>query len=238
MIHLHSIQFNSQFSFNVLLHLTILYTILSLLFMNITKVSSDAINGEINSIIEDIIKDTKIKIKENETIIKKKILEGLEKTNPLREKIENNSIFNLIKDNETLKELSKKYNMPNLVKYINNLSIMKNRNNYNYWLKIFKKDDSTREKNNNQVFFYIKFVNVLLVSFLLFFAYYIYVNKTITINDFKVIILENILTFIGVGVVEYLFFTNVASKYIPVVPSQLYELFITTLKNNLSKYIV
>ena len=115
---------------------------------------------------------------------------------------------------------------------------VKNKNNYEYWLKVLKKDDPTRKKNNDQVFFYVKFVNVLLITFLLFFGYYIYVNKTITINDFKVIILENILTFIGVGYIEYLFFTNVALKYVPVPPSLIYKSFITSFKNNLSQYIV
>lgn len=234
MIHLHNIQLNSQFSFNLLLHLTILYTILASLFMYyISNVASDTINNEINSIIENIIKNIKL----DQHNIKNKILENLN-DNELRNKIQNSCLFTLVKDDNMMKILNEKLSNHESVKLLNNIKqLNKDKNDYEYWLNLFKKDDPTRNKNNNQVFFYIKFINVLLIAFLLFFAYFIYVNKTIKVNDFKVIITENILTFIGVGIIEYLFFTNVALKYIPAPPSLLYESFMNSLKKNLEQYI-
>jgi hypothetical protein len=53
--------------------------------------------------------------------------------------------------------------------------------------------------------------------------------------DIKPIIFENIILFIFVGITEYIFFTNIAIKYIPTKPSLLVNTMINTLKEQLSK---
>ena len=44
----------------------------------------------------------------------------------------------------------------------------------------------------------------------------------------------NIITFIGVGIIEYLFFTQVALKYIPIKPSVMVDSFFASVDKNLS----
>ena len=51
--------------------------------------------------------------------------------------------------------------------------------------------------------------------------------------DIKHIIKENVITFIFVGIVEYLFFTKVAIKYIPSLPSTIITTSLNSLKNNI-----
>jgi hypothetical protein len=51
--------------------------------------------------------------------------------------------------------------------------------------------------------------------------------------DIKHIIKENIITFIFVGIIEYVFFTKVAIKYIPSLPSTIITSAINSLKNNI-----
>ena len=63
---------NPTLSFNILLHVTILFTILSLFFRYyISKVSSNAINNEVKHLIEKNIKKAKPSIEQ----IKNKISE-------------------------------------------------------------------------------------------------------------------------------------------------------------------
>lgn len=52
-------------------------------------------------------------------------------------------------------------------------------------------------------------------------------NKKLNISH---IILQNIIVFIFIGIVEYNFFTHVASKYIPVMPSLMASTMVETLK--------
>ena len=49
----------------------------------------------------------------------------------------------------------------------------------------------------------------------------------------KDILIENIISFVLIGIVEFLFFTKIAFKYIPVPPSQLTKTLIESFKDNL-----
>ena len=51
--------------------------------------------------------------------------------------------------------------------------------------------------------------------------------------NLKSIVIENGITFFFVGIIEYLFFTHVALKYIPSPPSLLVNTFFESVKNNL-----
>jgi hypothetical protein len=57
-------------------------------------------------------------------------------------------------------------------------------------------------------------------------------HKTVDITS---ILKENIVLFIFVGITEYIFFTNIAIKYISTKPSLLVNTMINTLKEQLAK---
>ena len=193
-------QVTATLSFNVLLHVTILFTILSIFFMKyITVITSKIINKEINHIVSDNMDNLNSQINE----IKNNISENIDDR--------------LVNINNILKIKEK-------VKFENIFS-------YDYYSKLFSKEDKTRKSINNEVFFYIKFTNILLILFLLLFTFYLIRTNAINTHQIKEICIENVLTFILVGVFEYLFFTNVALKYIPTKPSLLF----TSLLNGLKK---
>jgi hypothetical protein len=54
-------------------------------------------------------------------------------------------------------------------------------------------------------------------------------SKCIPVNK---IVLINLITFACVGIIEYLFFTNVAIKYVPTPPSTLVKSFYKNIKTN------
>jgi hypothetical protein len=241
---------NSTLSFNILLHVTILFTILSLFFTHyITKISSKIINNEIKHIVEDNIS----KSSESINKMKEKLFENIILQNNLIEQFENSdnnnekitlknqiettyNIINDLKDKVDLEVPSNLISQLNLkdnlisqlnlpANIINNLKDKIKSENvkqyfpYDYYHSLFSKEDPMRQSVNNEVLFYIKFTNILLILFLLLFAFYLLKTKSITMDQIKEIGIENILTFICVGAIEFLFFTNVAMKYIPTDPS-------------------
>ena len=108
--------------------------------------------------------------------------------------------------------------------------ILLNDNYYNYYNNLFLKENIERVYINNNVLQNINTFNITLgivfILFLVFSFYYHLIDQ----DEFSKLIVENILTFICVGVIEYLFFTQIAIKYIPVEPSYISNSFITNLK--------
>jgi len=89
---------------------------------------------------------------------------------------------------------------------------------FNYSKAYYSGNDSNVLRNNRTVF---KFnIVIIILIFLIFlttiFVRYITCNKSIS---FLEIIIENIIVLIFVGGIEYYFFMNIASKYVPVLPS-------------------
>lgn len=180
-----NIHLTSELSFNILLHICILFTILHVFFIYyITKLTTNAINNEVNHIINKGIK----------------------------------------KINEKKNNIKSMYDIPYF-------KIAKEKFDYNYYENLFKKEDITRKYNNENVFFYTKIVNALLFLFLYFMGYYLVNNNLLTTDIIRLMIFENVLTFLFVAIVEYLFFTNVALNYIPAPPSILYKSFLESLNN-------
>ena len=50
------------------------------------------------------------------------------------------------------------------------------------------------------------------------------------------IIKENIIIFISIGIIEFLFFTKVSSKYVPILPVQISTTVLERIKENIMKY--
>jgi hypothetical protein len=105
--------------------------------------------------------------------------------------------------------------------------------NYEYYINIFNKPEPYRTTVNTNLFNNIKIINILLVIFLVFYVSMLLITNTLEFKDVRNIFIENILTFLFVGVVEVLFFLYVATKFVPAPPSIL----ISSLLNLLKKYL-
>jgi hypothetical protein len=202
MLKLKNPSFTPENCVNIMLHVTILFTLLSLLFKYyISNITEKTINSEIDNIIDNSVADSN--------------------THNLHYGI-------LIREiNNTQKNVSKHFT--------NNTNQSENHapNSYDYYYDLFSKRDVTVKTSNDKVFFYINFVNILLVLMLLLVTFYFYKTNNILGDDIKIIVLENVLTFGFVGIIEYVFFTNVALKYSAITPTLLYSSFIDSFKKNL-----
>ena len=255
----------SKVSLNVILHVTILFTILSFLFMlYISKITTTAINKELNHIIHDSLKKllyTKdghpvkpsIKIMNiNDTTINNisSII-----SNPIQDAINqkiiddpiikvlvdnNNSLKNQLSNiaNTTVKESIKSSINTNNSEIIIQMTNIITKFDYDYYINLYSHSDSFSTTVNNNLFTSIKIINATLVLFLIFFIYYILQTNSITIMAVLGIFMENIITFIFVGAVEFWFFQNVASKFIPVEPSIITKTLFSSLKDYLSTRIM
>lgn len=160
-----------DFSTNIYLHVVILFTILGVLYIKlISKVTADAINGEISDLATENID---------------KFYDTLSPENK-------NNVKTILK-NLPLERVS----------------------------KVYSEEDKVRKYNNENVFRAIRMTIVLFVIILLV---VIAVAKLLCHNiPMKHLLIENIVIFFFVGIVEFSFFKYIILKYIPVEPS-----FITT----------
>ena len=110
--------------------------------------------------------------------------------------------------------------------YINNNSI-----DYNYYNQIYSQPEITRTLVNHQVTKKIINVNILLVIITILLTIILLITKNINYTDIKQLLFENIISFSIVGIIEFLFFTKIALKYVPAPPSLLLNSLITNLKN-------
>jgi hypothetical protein len=106
------------------------------------------------------------------------------------------------------------------------------KSNIPYYEKIFSLPHKNREIINQNVFNKLTHVVVLLFIMLILFTIILYTTGNITGNQILHVIGENILTFMCIGIVEYLFFTRIAFKYLPIMPSFLNTLLLDDLKRN------
>ena len=210
-------------SFNILAHVTILFIILSIFFTKyVCNISSNIINNEIKTIVKEGMKKTSEEILK----IKNQLTDSINLQNNLIENFENTD--NLDEKIDIKNQIEQTFNKINELKDQINLEIKK-KFPYDYYVNLFSQDDITRKSINNEVFFYIKFTCILLIIFLVLVTFYLLKTKSITIDQIKEISIENVLTFIFVGIVEYVFFTNVAMKYIPIEPSLIFKSLINSL---------
>jgi hypothetical protein len=85
-------------------------------------------------------------------------------------------------------------------------------------------------KNNNYVFGIS--IGISIFSLIMFILLYLVLSGVCGhCNSFVELIVENLLIFLVVGVIEYMFFMKIASKYIPVAPSSMVKSFVENLKD-------
>lgn len=101
---------------------------------------------------------------------------------------------------------------------------------YDLLKKMYSEPEKGMVMNNKWLFRLIIIINIILVIVLIGIIILMKTtcNKEINMTH---ILIENGIAFIFIGIVEYLFFTKIAIKYIPVEPSFISEKFIDTLKN-------
>lgn len=231
--------FNIKLIINIMLHITILFTILSMLFIYfISSKSSNIINTEIKHLIDNQfakIPNTKsyISTKINNLYAKYKELVELYNSNTLVQselnivknkmtdinlQINNLYFVNNISSNESVSQ----FDFNSITQFFNSFS-------FDYYLDLFSENHQTNKLSNNLLFDQIKIVNVLIIVFFILFTGTIYGIGAITLSDIGYLFLENIITFIFVGLIEILFFLNVALKFVPTPPSLIVTSFINSL---------
>jgi len=194
---------NNILIINILMHMLILFTILNIFFNKFVK-------------------------KLTTELINKELTHSIDDMfNANQDQIKQNQ--DQIKQNQD-KNQDK---MKQLREQLKNNNILLDSNYYEYYSKLFQNEDIQRNYINESVIENINMFNITLVIifilFLIFSFYYHLINQ----DNFAKIILENVLTFICIGVIEYLFFTHVAIQFIPVEPSYIAKSFINNMKKKL-----
>ena len=98
-------------------------------------------------------------------------------------------------------------------------------------INTINKPDEIATINNNYIYGIVITILIILITF------YIFIYMILTYNNIEVdivsIIIENLITFTFVGIIEGIFFYTVALKFIPVVPSMISKVFLNQIKQNL-----
>lgn len=176
---------NLELIINILLHVFILFCILSLIFwFVISKLEKKSINDEINNNINNYFNNLKSNLSDEEKNDASKFLNN------------NNKLLEILNNMYSKKDLLNE--------------------NSNNWLK-------------QTDFLYAFIIFFVLITILITIKY------SCGINNFPIfgIIKENIVLFIGIGIIELLFFINIGSKYIPNKPSEIIKNTITNFKKSL-----
>lgn len=245
--------YGSKLSLNIILHITILFTILTALYiLYISKVISNFLNNELAGIVKTEFQNN-LYVSKNVPITPSLSIQSF------KESIINNTnnyideqLKQTINNDEAVKQLQmKKMELANS-KFSNNISdkidevemeinikiadIIKNFD-YEYYVSIYKKESMFRKLFNETLFTNIILINVILVVFLLFFIGYIYFTGNLSGKEIFHIVMENIVTFVFVGMIELWFFLNVASQFIPAPPSLIFVSLFTSIKKILDKIV-
>lgn len=99
---------------------------------------------------------------------------------------------------------------------------------------IWNKSDKASDLHNKGLFNTLFFVNLLSWIGLIVVIIILKMNTDSTLN-IKDIVIENAIIFTFVGIVEFVFFTKVALKFIPIAPSFISREFLNQVKNQINK---
>lgn len=90
-----------------------------------------------------------------------------------------------------------------------------------YLLTLYSNKNITQEKNNNLLL--TMNISIIIVLIIVLITQVVFHNLCGGRVNYGEIILENIVILIIVGIIEFFFFKNIASRYIPVKPSYMTE---------------
>jgi len=233
---------NTPFYFNILIHSTLLFTFLYLFFtLYLSKFVKTVTNSELTHIIDEQISEKSFlnvfNNTMNEQIDKNLFLNSL--NNQINEQIDKNSLNNPINeqiDKNSLDNTMYASYYKQINKYIDTknsfLNKFINQNNVSYYKNIFSKEPTNLKLINKGVFDKLFQILILIYIIVILVGIYMYSTGNITLFEIGGILLENIILFIFIGAFEYLFFSNIASKFIPILPSEAYKLVYKNLQDN------
>jgi len=194
---------------NIYLHCLILFIILFALFkLIIAPLTSDTINKEFINILNSIVNPETI-----QSIIKNK-------NDPMLLRYQLGELFNVNMNDPTQVLL-----LDRVTNYIINTPNSKIASFFQGLANNFAGyPDPLQDKTNNDLFskIIIVIIILLLLAFVINIFPVIFGNKC---TGIKKLGFELLGIFIGVGIIEYWFFTNIGQKYIPVLPSQMTDEF-------------
>jgi hypothetical protein len=98
--------------------------------------------------------------------------------------------------------------------------------------KLYDQPEKGLNVNNKWLFKTILIINMAL-WILLIISVVLLKYKCGEVIDIKGLLIENALVFSCIGIVEYVFFTKIALKFVPVEPSFISQQFITSVKKNI-----
>ena len=242
--------YGSKLSLNIILHITILFTILTALYiLYISKVISNFLNNELAGIVKNEFKNN-LYVSKNVPITPSLSIQSF------KESIINNTnnyideqLNQTINNDETIKQLqmrkmelannndiSDKIDEVETEINIKITDIIKNFD-YEYYVSIYKKESMFRKLFNETLFTNIILINIIIIVFSLFFTIYTYATGNLSGKEIFHIVMENLVTFIFVGMIELWFFLNVASQFIPAPPSLIFVSLFTSIKKILDKIV-
>jgi len=222
---------------NSFLHVTLLFSFLSILFYYIVspltqtffrQTISDLIDNIINKNIPNKITLSKLDISQminNYNLIQSEL-------SKIKPSIEiNNKNNDLIKSElSNIQPSSIEINDQNNINFIKLLDhTLNNPSIINNLIQQYSTTDDIINMNNESIisysiiisFFLLILTSLLIITFKILFPDYINVSE---------ILIENIITFTFVGIIEYWFFTNYAFKYVPESTSDMLKLSIKNIK--------
>jgi hypothetical protein len=134
----------------------------------------------------------------------------------------NEEIYNIIDSN--LDKEGQNYNYNNSYKKETNIAL-------SHLSKDSEKEDPVTFKNNMEIFDILLYINITLWSILAIVIFKL--GDTYEFN-YTNLLIANISTFIIIGIAEFLFFTQVITKYIPVKKSFITKNFIDDMKDKIN----
>lgn len=134
----------------------------------------------------------------------------------------NEEIYNIIDSN--IDKEGQNYNYNNIYKKNTDIAL-------SHLAKDSEKEDPITFKNNIEIFDILLYTNIILWSILVITV--LSIKDTYEFN-YTNLLIANISTFIIIGIAEFLFFTQVITKYIPVKKSFISKNFIDDMKDKIN----
>jgi len=206
-----------QFILNCLLHISILFSFLYILFIIIiSPLAENGFKSEFSHIIHELIN----------TLLPNKLNLDTFSDSDLDTALSISPQYNTL---NPITKLAIRTNLRQISNYVkSNPYIIQN------YLKQYSKRNYVLNLHNDNVLIYgqciIAFTYIITILFCIIFKYQYPTNINLT-----KLFTENIITFIFIGAGEYWFFTAYAAKFIPAQPSLLSRTAIDTIKSRLSQ---
>jgi hypothetical protein len=238
-MHNENLYYIINFILNGFLHVTLLFSFLTILYYYIISPLTestlrDLIGSSIDTIYDSNLSNVTISLSQ---LIGENLKDNIQLSSFFNENFDESNI------NDFLNMLSNT-DMNQVVSYTNSIQdiikveLIKYIYDNQYIINNYLEQNSTKDKlvniNNESVMFFAVVISIsLLVISTIFFILF----KTLLPNNINVseIVLENVITFIFVGAIEYWFFTTYAFNFIPMPASLISSSTIDNIKNLLNK---